>query len=591
MKKAKINQILLLLLMGLGLASCLAGIDSGGPGRPSIELGEGTENSESDQDPDDGTCFESNYDLLNFECATSCPDFTEQVDTTSTSGENKVNDYISTYLTPDTSLTSTEKSDILQDVAKNRDICLPIKRPTNKIEIDEGFCACKDGRHDSLGDCQSFCASKPSSATSTLYGTVTLDPEVEANPDFGNLHNWCTRTIQDGGSSPSCKLQATRDGTTQEFQIRTISGSNSFTADITTLLPYNKPFIFRIVETGSGSNAQTEAKQITRYDYPEDNDGNTLPETQLAFTAISQYNCITALIGTVQNSTDITTADIIERYYYFPGVETPPALPPEVLSVFCHDIQKYPRNDNVSYPRLNLIPGHFGLWDKKDLRFLDYDKNGKRDINDILERKLSEEYSVSASLNLFQPITLPLVPSISIDGSASGNQVEGISGYYMQAFTNISQGGTPFCPTEEHYNSNDPTFRVMKDIIGGDTEGIYFALREPKTFVFPQTNQLEIINDVLMVIRESQLKKIWFYFDNGQHVEHNNITSTQRDIHFYWPPDPVNPFTKKSTQSLFTIRTIKEIRNGGTAPVSSAIGTDITAADRRFGCIPVIDPN
>jgi hypothetical protein len=132
-----------------------------------------------------------------------------------------------------------------------------------------------------------------------------------------------------------------------------------------------------------------------------------------------------------------------------------------------------------------------------------------------------------------------------------------------------------YCPKQAHYFSSNQLFAAMRDIIGVDTEGLYVAKQE---------GAIDYI-----LVRESLLKQIWFYIENGQHIEPNNNTIVGKQIQFYWPADVNSPFVRKSHQQLFTIKSANELSTG-TASTSqqSSNGSPMSYPphDKRLGCIP-----
>lgn len=577
-----IIKVFFLSFLILSLNSCITDVGSFDSRRPDIDVEESEEQGETEVELSCG--FEQKYDaFLGLACVDECPATTFEINSFAQNFSEKMNDYLNNDL-PGFDLPPEDEQTVRDTIEANRDFCLGVKRPTGKIAINEGFCACRDGIPDILGDCAAFCAGKDPKPEATLYGEATLEASVIFDDDLPDLHSWCTANIDDGRAAPSCVLRAKSANRELDITITTFSGSNKFEANISTL-PFDETFVYRLVEKGSGSNAQTKAKQLRRIQ-PED-PNNAFIETPLRIQSVNQYDCFAVVPKIDQNDPGtIFSEAILEQHYYFPSNEAPPPLAPDTNTIFCHDIQQHPADDSAIFPRLNLIPGHFAIWDKTDLRFFDTNSNGKRDINDILELKIQEEYDQTFTYDIFFNLPLPLVPDVQ-DSSGSSQPLSSNTGFYMRPFTNFRTGET-FCPTREHYNSNDPTFRVMKEIIGVDTEAIYLALREPESI--PSSDGTTTTVTSFIAIREAVLKQIWFYFDNGQHLEHNDVTATRHPIRFYWPPNFDAPFQKNADQKLYTIGTSEEVQSGGTVfDDGSQISSQIPAPDKRFGCIPVID--
>ena len=81
------------------------------------------------------------------------------------------------------------------------------------------------------------------------------------------------------------------------------------------------------------------------------------------------------------------------------------------------------------------------------------------------------------------------------------------------------------------------------------------------------------------------LRKIWFYYENNQHLEPDDFAAENKTIMFYWPPDINDPYVRKSTQYIYTVRSSENIGSGD-ANGSSDLQTSIRPPDKRFGCVP-----
>ena len=66
--------------------------------------------------------------------------------------------------------------------------------------------------------------------------------------------------------------------------------------------------------------------------------------------------------------------------------------------------------------------------------------------------------------------------------------------------------GQGFCPDQDRYNGSDPLFRVLKEYIGVDTEGVYIGEREASATVNENGEVVRADTDIIF-IRESLLKK------------------------------------------------------------------------------------
>jgi hypothetical protein len=140
--------------------------------------------------------------------------------------------------------------------------------------------------------------------------------------------------------------------------------------------------------------------------------------------------------------------------------------------------------------------------------------------------------------------------------------------------------GLAYCPTQTQYNSNEPLFKILKIYIGVDTEGIYLALRDPESYK-DQSGTLIKAPDSYILLRESLLKKIWFYFENGRHYTPTESIAGDKTLMFYWPPDITYPYIKKPGQRIYTVKHLSELNSTGTGP-----RPEYVPSDRRIGCIP-----
>jgi len=454
-------------------------------------------------------------------------------------------------------------------------------RPTNQIFIKRDFCVCLKNKTDSLGNCASFCATKPTTnADSILYASVTLGADLQLNEKFNNLFKWCKAPVNN--VEGTCKLQLTNeDGVTFMNPILT-SGSNSFTAVVTGSLSYNKTYSVKLLEETSA--AVSDSIQVRRKLFTD----STTVTGPLKIVPSSMYSCISrsACVGptpgdascpALGTANDFAYLNAARMHFFFASNSKPPAVPASETGFFCHDIILHGSVDSSLFDRLELIPTHFLVWDQSDIRFYDQDSTNKLDVNEIIERRLLDEYSISKTVNLFAELKWP--NSLS----SSGNNTPRM-GYFMQPWID-QQSGLGFCPNEQHYLSNDGLFRILGEIVGTKTEGIYLAERDPEVIFGSDGKAVTVPTDII-IVREGLLKKIWFYRENNQFFEPTETTASQKTIQFFWPADPINPYVKKSTQRLYTIKRPEDIGAGST---STTIPTSVRPPDKRFGCVPALD--
>ncbi len=473
-------------------------------------------------------------------------------------------------------MTPAEEADLKTMIGQSKGVCIEeVKRPDKAVFIKSDYCACQDSTPLILNNCLGYCSGKNTAAQKLLFVNVTLDPAIELNAELGTLKNWCTKEIADGLARPACRLEL-RDSSGLlyvDIKPETI-GAKNVTIDLKTV-PQNITYVARLVETTSG--AASNEFQIRVFNYQPDPAPPTGP---LKVMAVSQYSCITRAGQSTPDGFDFTQA--LRLHYYFAANKLPPSLPPlNSGQIFCHDINTYGLNDSPLFPRLELVPEQFAVWDDSDPRFVDTDGNGKEDVNDDIQKRLLDEYSVSRNVKIFMNLPWPNV-------AGSGTGVTPKLGYVMQPWTN-SLTGRAFCPTQEQYNGTDPLFRVMKEIIGVDTEGLFISEREPLVVVGNGGALQQAPGDYIL-IRETLLRSIWFYYENGKHYIPNDVTAAQKTIMFYWPPDIVNPYIRKSTQYIYTVKAPGDIGSSAGAAAGSGLPTGIKPPDKRFGCIPSIGP-
>lgn len=554
--KVKLKEFSFILLFLALISSCVG--EGGRKGRPLIKdfsLG-GTESS---------FCTQS-YRIQDATCLSSCP-----ADITHAASDVEKTTTIAS-VNSDSALSDEQKTEVIENINAATQICLEgsgIVRPDNAIFIKKDFCSCVGGKRDIVNNCDQFCAGT-SDAAATLYGSVTLGPDVELNEQLGNLSNWCTVEINEE-TGPSCVLEVFDGTNTEQLAINIPAGSNTFTVNIASLLPLQKTWVAKIKEVGSGSGASSNNFQI--YRIPQD-DGSTTVNTPLKILPSSMYTCLFR-DGTQGN--DNTFENAARVHYFYASNATPPPMPANNTFDICHDVNTYGTIDSPLYPRLEVIPQHMALWDFSDIRFADANADGNPDINKLIQDRLQTEYGETRTIGLFGLLPWQNYPLAQTNPNL---------GFIMQAFID-PQSGRGFCPGQEEYNGarGDNLFRVLKEIVGVDTEGLFMSEREP--IVIPNGDgTFDLAPNDYMMLREGLLKKIWFYYENDQHFVPDEITSSSKTIHFYWPPDTVNPYVKKSSQKTYTIRAPEDLGQGG---ATSGLNTSIRPPDKRFACIPSLD--
>ncbi len=471
---------------------------------------------------------------------------------------------------------STASTTLLPQIDGSAGVCIDdtisALRPTNQIDIKSDFCSCLNGKSDIINDCTSYCASVTPSTSPTLYLNTIMGVDIALNQKLGNLYNWCTVQLPGETTSPQCFLSAT-DGTNtiSNIPVTVAPGSNSLTANLQ-LLALNKTYIVKIYEGKAGSNAQSKEFQIRRT-APSTVDPNQIGA--LKVTPINQYTCMT-YGGTVLPTGQILRTTYARVFYYFASNETPPPIPSpggnNQSQIVCHDEQLHPGNDSALYPRLEMLPQLFTMWDKADPRFVN-ENNAGLIINKTLTSRLYAEYGVTlnAPVDIFKLVNYPNRPSTAATSTATIPL-----GYMMVPFTD--KNGNTFCPTQTDFNGTDPLFNILRDYMDS-TEGLFLAEKEAET-VLDGTTYKTIYGT--MFVTERILKTYGFYIENGLKIKADQSSMNTKTIYYYWPIDNTMDPLAQGNRKLFTVRS-PDTLNGN---VPTGQSTTQRTTDKRIGCVP-----
>ncbi len=542
------NVVVLLFI--LLFASCVE--DSAREGRPTITRGAST--------PEPTFCSEI-FNISARSCVSACPTGTRLANSQERS------DAIAEVQAA--GLEASDLEEILANINSAQGVCVQgsgVLRPNNQVFIENNVCACQGNKSATITDCEAFCSSK-TQANKTLYGTVTVGNEIQLNPVLGNLAGWCNTEIPgEDLVNPGCQLEAF-DGESTRFLDIAVSG-NSFSV-IVDQLQVEKTYLARIVETQSGSNVQSQAFQF----YLKDPDTNTgKPTGNLKIMPVNQYSCI---FFARQNQPVESFVEYAKKTFYFAASNTPPSLPPETDLTKCHDKQIYGADDDPLFPRLDLINQSFAVWDQSDSRFNDGDVNGQLDINEDISQEFSDRTgNTGTNLQLFSVFSWPNLPDLPNFKNPTANL-----GIIMIPF--IDDNLLAECPDEEDYNnSNNVLYEILGEKIGIPTEGLYMAESEP----FLDSSGNSVLD--IRLIREGQLKKVWFYREGSQLRIPDASSAGNKTLHFYWPLDFNAPLVKKANSITYTVRFPDEIGKNG---VQTGVVTGNRPNDKRFACVPAVD--
>ncbi|MFG1492366.1 hypothetical protein ACRXCV_10315 [Halobacteriovorax sp. GFR7] len=474
-----------------------------------------------------------------------------------------------------------------------------IARPSDSVFIDDDFCICKNQKVASVtsgASCAATCQEK-TATVATLYGTVTVGPKIKDDANLQNLFGFCNNSIDNGAQNPpSCQLVATDiDGRRYTADLKTYQGTNIFEANLeATTVNFGEAYTFHIEETGSGvENAKSDYEQFKLFE-PGDDDEY---EGNLKIKLISQYTCMIRATATSSNydPRDQIYLDTVRKHFYMPVDYPTPYLPPGVSdTIFCHDYIKTGQNDDApQFPRLELVPDHFSLWDVNDVRFIADGENRKVDFL-IKDRMIEMGANVSGTKTYFAPLETCVAPNVSVEDGGFPEACSGAESGLIQSglamipfFTDNS--GRAICPGYTEYNSSNIEFKALGEIIGTPTEGLYFAKGPREVIDLGDGNKQEIKPADVMFIREGQLKKIWFHLTNdGIHYKPTSDTQSQ-PTYFYWPADEDAPYVqKRGYQKLYQVMHSSELASSG---YTTSIPTTIKPLDRKMGCIPVTSGN
>ncbi|RLA61787.1 MAG: hypothetical protein DRQ88_00125 [Epsilonproteobacteria bacterium] len=464
----------------------------------------------------------------------------------------------------------------LDNFAAAKDICVPgvlTARPDEAVFINSDFCSCNNKKSEIINlGCEHKCAATIEGPT--LFASVAVDQRISENPEMENLQGWCNNELTNdpaNGVSPSCVFEVSDGVSTQDLNLATISG-NSFTVNLNSLVKY-RTYTGRLVEKGTNTTDPASSSiQIYRRD-PQD--GLTPFPGVLKLSPISQYTCITR-VGAFDPQSRTSFYDNSARlHFYYNDREMPTVRPPDP-NLFCHDIENLGYIDRPTYPRLELIPQAFSLWDTTDIRFSDVNQDSRMDINEIIETQIIRQFNTTPpTVDYFVPFQWPNAPQSEEESTVP------TLGYMMRVFVDPKTGRGK-CPTQEDYQGVDPSFIVLGQYVGVDTEALYIAFRQKINLVEEDGSTTEAPDDVLL-IRQSLLEQIWWYQEGNLQVEPDEVTAGQRTLYFYYPPDPVHPYIKKSYQELYTVRDRSALSTGADAGETTG---GLPSYDKRFGCVP-----
>lgn len=461
--------------------------------------------------------------------------------------------------------------------------CVPkaAVRPDNAVFWKSDFCACKDNRPVSFGNCSAFCADKNTGGAETLFANFNVTEAISLG-GLGNMHAWCKVNLPGDEQNPECELQAKdENGNVQTIEVNIPVNSNSLTANIQNLA-FDKTYVLTLVEKVSG--AKSNSIQLIKF-----STDTTLPILgPLKNAPITQYACMVREFSTDESTGDIFFDSAYRLHFYFIPRIPPNPIPAGNSNLICHDIFNpiYGPVDQISFPRFEQKPGVFNLWDTTDPRFFDNNGNGAMDVNEVIIQKTKNfGGSIPLDTQFFQTFSWPGSPQLEEEaGNANSTQP---LGYFMAPWIDQTTFRS-YCLNSSHYNSTNPLFKAMRDIIGVDTEGLYIGEKTPENIQDSQGNFTTGFPDFIL-IRETDLKAVWFYFKNGVPTVPTDANVSNHAVFFYYPLNKNSPFVKTSTQRIFRVKGASELNNTANSTdgaTASGVNTNFPPHDRKIGCIP-----
>jgi hypothetical protein len=474
------------------------------------------------------------------------------------------------------------QEEITKDEETGEDVieCIaePVTRPSGALMFKSDFCGCKDGKAVTYGNCGGFCSGRNTSGAELLFANFNVTADI-ALSGLGSVHGWCTVALPGDTTNTKCELEAkSDDGSVIMLDVTPIAGTNSITVDISAAA-LNKTYVLTLVEVSS--QARSNSIQIVKF-----SSDLAIPVLgPLKNAPISQYSCIVREFQTSDQTGDVFYDFMYRMHFYFLPRIPPTPIPAGMSNLICHDIFNplYGINDDELYPRLELTPGIFNLWDTSDPRFYDNNGNGIVDVTDIIVQKTRDfGGTIPADANFFQEFQWPGEVELN-DAAGNSNNSQPI-GYFMSPWIDQSSFKS-YCLNSTHYNSSNPLFKALRDIIGVDTEGLYIGEKAAEVITTGDGQTIAGYKDYIL-LRETDLKEVWFYLNNGVPTAPTDANVANVAVYFYFPLNKLSPFVKTSTQRIFRLRGANEINGPTDASQSSGTPTSYPPHDRKIGCIP-----
>lgn len=460
------------------------------------------------------------------------------------------------------------------------------ERPDNAVKFKTDFCGCKDGAVVTFGNnCSQVCANKVTNGAALLFVTFNVTEDISLNQSLQNINGWCNVNLPNdtADGNPRCYMKAKdAQGNERELDTIALSAPNTMSINIDSLAE-DRAWVLTLIE--ESSKAKSDSIQIIKYsaDTPL---GSLGP---LKNAPITQYSCINRMFSTDNDTGDIYYDAAFRVHFYFIQ-RSPPDPVPAGSSYVCHDWLNplYGEIDDILYPRLEQVASVFNLWDSTDPRFYDINNNGNNEINDIIIQKAKNFglTTIGASTNFFEKFPV-LASTQSTQDAGSNTSTAQSMGYYMYPWID-NQTFKSYCLNSTHYNSDNALFKAMRDVIGVDMEGIYVGVKAAESVRDRSGNIVTAPADFIL-IRETDLKSVWFYLNNGVPTVPTDANVSSKAVFFYYPLNKQAPYIPSSTQKLYQVKGATElsagtVNTGGSS--SSGVNSNYPPHDRKIGCVP-----
>ncbi len=456
-------------------------------------------------------------------------------------------------------------------------------RPTGAVFFQKDFCGCKDGKVVTLGNCASYCANLGSTSGAERFtANFTVGTDISLNSSLVNVAGWCSNLLPgESTANPSCVLEAKDDdGNIINLPITATGQGFSISASLENLA-YDKTYLATLVEITSG--ARSDSVQLRKFS--ADTPLTTLGP--LKNVLVTQYACVVRDFATDDTTGDVYYDSAYRIHFYFTAKYPPAAIPAGNSYLICHDVNLHGLVDDVLFPRFEQTPSVFKFWDISDPRFYDNNQNGHDDVNDVILQKAKNfgATNIPATTKFFFPMSLQGGPALNTEAGSSSTSLP--LGHYMAPWIDQTTFKS-YCLNNTHYNSTNPLFKAMRDVLQVETEGLYIGEKAAENVLRADGTYTTGEKDYIL-LRETDLKRVWFYLKNGVRTVPTDSVVQNNAIYFYYPYNFDDPTTPHAGQKVFQVKSAAQLNTGSTSGATDSGSTSTTPAhDNKIGCIPKI---